>query len=67
MFSFIFRIPSWSENSEILINGKKVNVIAEKGKYLRINRKWSNGDSVNLKLPKNLSIKLGRKITAVLV
>ena len=61
VFPIYFRIPSWAENSEILINGKKINVTAEKGKYLRINRKWSNGDLVNLNLPKNLSIKTWEK------
>ena len=61
IFPIYFRIPSWAENSEILINGKKINVTAEKGKYLRINRKWSNGDLVNLNLPKNLSIKTWEK------
>ena len=61
VFPIYFRIPSWAENSEILINGKKIKLTAEKGKYLRINRKWSNGDLVNLKLPKTLSIKTWEK------
>ena len=61
VFPIYFRIPSWAENSEILINGKKINVTAQKGKYLRINRKWSDGDLVNLNLPKNLSIKTWEK------
>ncbi|MFL2590382.1 MAG: beta-L-arabinofuranosidase domain-containing protein [Flavobacteriaceae bacterium] len=61
IFPIYFRIPSWAENSEILINGKKIKVTAQKGKYLRINRKWSNGDLVNLNLPKTLSIKTWEK------
>ena len=61
VYPIYFRIPSWAENSEILINGKKINVTAQKGKYLRINRKWSDGDLVNLNLPKNLSIKTWEK------
>ena len=61
VFPMYFRIPSWAENSEILINGKKINITAEKGKYVRINRKWSNGDLVNLNLPKKLSLKTWEK------
>ena len=60
-FPIYFRIPSWAENSEILINGKKIKVTAEKGKYFRIKRKWSNGDLVNLNLPKNLSLRKWEK------
>jgi len=60
-FPIYFRIPSWAENSEILINGKKINVTAKKGKYLRINRKWSNGDLVNLNLPKKIILKTWEK------
>ena len=61
VFPVYFRIPFWAENPEILINGKKINVKAEKGKYLRVNRKWSNGDLVNLNLPKNLSLRKWEK------
>ena len=61
VFPIYFRIPSWAENSEILINGKKIKVKTEKGKYLRVNRKWSNGDLVNLNLPKSLSIRKWKK------
>ena len=56
VFPIYFRIPSWAENSEIRINGKKINGTADGGKYIRIKRKWSNGDLVNLYLPKNLSL-----------
>ena len=61
VFPIYFRIPFWAENSEILINGKKIKVTTEKGKYLRVNRKWSNGDLVNLNLPKSLSIRKWKK------
>ena len=61
VFPIYFRIPSWAENSQILINGKKIKVTIEKGRYLRVNRKWSNGDLVNLNLPKSLSIRKWKK------
>ncbi len=60
-FPIYFRIPSWVENSEILINGEKVHVKAVAGKYLRINRKWSDGDLVNLDFPKKIILKTWEK------
>ena len=61
VFPLYFRIPSWAKNSEIFVNGKKIITKAEKGKYLRINRRWSNGDLVNLNLPKKLNLRTWEK------
>ena len=61
IFPLYFRIPSWAKNSEIFLNGKKIITKVEKGKYLRINRRWSNGDLVNLNLPKKLSLRTWEK------
>jgi len=60
-FPIYFRIPSWSKKSAIMINGKTINTPIEAGKYLKINRKWSNGDFVNLVFPKNISVKRWEK------
>ena len=60
-FPIYFRIPSWSKKSTIMINGKTINTPIEAGKYLKINRKWSNGDVVNLVLPKNIFVKRWEK------
>ena len=56
IFPIYFRIPSWAENSEIKINGKKINTYLMAGKYMKITRKWSDGDSINLNLPKKVTI-----------
>ena len=61
VFPLYFRNPSWAKNSEIFLNGKKIITKVEKGKYLRINRRWSNGDLVNLNLPKKLSLRTWEK------
>ena len=60
-FPIYFRIPSWSKKSTIMINGKTINTPIEAGKYVKINRKWSNGDVVNLVFPKNISVKRWEK------
>ena len=60
-FPIYFRIPSWSKKSTIMINGKRINTPIEASKFLKINRKWSNGDVVNLVLPKNIFVKRWEK------
>lgn len=61
LFPIYFRIPSWSKKSKILINGKKINTPIEAGKFIKVNRKWSNGDIVKLVLPKDISVKKWEK------
>ena len=56
IFPIYFRIPSWSDESQLKINGKKINISPKAGKYLKVKRKWSDGDLVNLYLPKKISI-----------
>jgi hypothetical protein len=46
-FKLLLRIPSWSTNTAVLLNGKAVpKVIA--GQYLELNRRWEPGDRVSL-------------------
>ena len=56
-FPLYFRIPSWANNASILLNGKELKENLISGKYLRINRKWKNGDIVKLKFPKEIKVK----------
>lgn len=60
-FPIYFRIPSWSKKSTIMINGKRINTPIEASKFLKINRKWSNGDIVKIVFPKNISVKRWEK------
>ena len=43
------------------INGKNQNIKPEAGKYLKIYRKWNNGDSLEIDLPKSISVKIWEK------
>ena len=54
-FPFYLRIPSWTKNPSVTINGKKVEVELQNGKYLRLERAWSSGDEVVLNVPMKLS------------
>jgi DUF1680 family protein len=50
-FSVFLRIPGWSENTEILINGIKSDSSPVPGQYTQIMRKWTAGDTVELIIP----------------
>ncbi len=56
-FPFYLRIPSWTKNAELQINGQKSMVILTAGKYACIDREWQNGDVVRVIYPMGFSIK----------
>ncbi len=56
-FPWYLRIPGWCNNAEVLINGIKIDVKPEAGKFVRMERKWADGDKVVLKVPMELSLK----------
>lgn len=49
-FSLILRIPDWCKSYSIEVNGTKIDAIEIKNGYALINREWSNGDKIVLKL-----------------
>jgi DUF1680 family protein len=48
-FTMSFRIPAWSQNSSISVNGNEISGIIP-GSFHKITRIWSKGDNVLLKL-----------------
>lgn len=50
-YSIFLRIPAWTDNAHLLINGKPADVSLISGKYAEVNRKWKKGDKVELILP----------------
>ncbi|CAK4842423.1 unnamed protein product [Aphanomyces euteiches] len=50
-FNLYVRIPGWSQNAEIRVNGKlATDLVVHKG-YVCISREWQKGDTVELSLP----------------
>ena len=47
--SLFVRIPQWSKQSALAVNGSPIRDLAP-GKYFRIDRKWTNGDALELNL-----------------
>ena len=51
-FTLYFRIPGWLQRpAEVAVNGKAVGVDAAPGRFAAIQRRWQNGDAVQLTLP----------------
>ncbi|PWS29565.1 ATP-binding protein [Pedobacter yonginense] len=50
-YSMFFRIPGWTHDAKIKVNGKLMNVDAVSATYAEVNRVWKAGDVVELDLP----------------
>ncbi len=46
-FSLTLRIPSWSKNTKVSVNGEPVKDVVA-GKYLTLERKWNKGDKISI-------------------
>ncbi|MDR3008447.1 MAG: glycoside hydrolase family 127 protein [Sphingobacterium sp.] len=55
-FPFYLRIPAWGKQAKVTVNGKS-QAIEAGAKYIRIERKWKDGDKVELSLPMTIDLK----------
>jgi hypothetical protein len=60
-FTLKLRIPFWSTNTGIKVNGKAISEKAVAGTYLALNRKWKSGDKIELALDFKLRFWYGEK------
>ncbi len=56
-FPLYLRIPSWTKDASVTINGKRVTAHVIPGKYLRIERSWQDGDQIELNMPMKISMR----------
>ena len=50
-FSFFIRIPEWSANTQLLINGKAIEEQILPGSFFKLKRKFSDNDIITLNMP----------------
>ena len=50
-FALHLRIPTWCEGATLSVNGKSVEVKADEGGFVTLNRKFADGDQIILDLP----------------
>lgn len=52
----LLRYPGWSGAPDILVNGKRVRVDQGSRSYIRISRKWKEGDRITARFPMSLRL-----------
>jgi DUF1680 family protein len=50
-FSLFIRIPGWSKNAKLMVNGKESAIALIPRTYAELNGKWHAGDKIELQLP----------------
>lgn len=60
-FPLYLRIPEWSENTGLVVNGKRIKSEIKPGHYVVIKRKWENRDLVRLELRMKIEVKTWKK------
>ncbi len=56
-FPLYLRIPGWSDEVEIELNGRKLSPGNSRGPWLELNRSWQAGDVVRLRFPMKIRVK----------
>jgi hypothetical protein len=54
-FPFTVRIPGWCKAASVLVNGRPIDGKPEAGTFVKINRKFSDGDVVAVTLPQEIN------------
>ena len=55
-FPLYLRLPGWTQDVSLRINGKSVDIQPHPLQFISINRMWSTGDTVTLDMPMKLSV-----------
>jgi hypothetical protein len=55
-FGLFLRIPNWTTNARMSINGSPLNLACKPGSYCEIRRSWKDGDRVEIELPMPIRI-----------
>lgn len=53
-FPFYLRIPTWTSDATVSINGEPVDADLVPGKYLCLTREWQHGDKISVTFPMHL-------------
>jgi DUF1680 family protein len=59
-FTFRLRVPEWAGSAKLSVNGQETASSNQAG-YLELNRIWSSGNRVELRLPMRVRTLMGRR------
>lgn len=66
-FPLYLRVPRWCEGLVATVNGDALDARGRPGTYLRIERNWSDGDSIDVDMPMRTSLTTWPRTGAVTV
>jgi DUF1680 family protein len=55
-FALNLRIPEWTKGATISVNGKRLLEVSSAGRFMAVERRWKNGDRVELEMPLGLRL-----------
>lgn len=55
-FTMMLRFPGWAESMTVMVNGKVVDHSVPSGNYIALDRKWKNGDKVEIEMPMTMRV-----------
>jgi DUF1680 family protein len=55
-FTIYVRIPAWTADAILSVNGKRASASVQAGTFAAIKRTWSDGDRIELELPRPLRL-----------
>ena len=56
-FPIYFRIPSWTHSATVAVDGNTLAYQPEPGKYMKLEREWTDGSKIELIFPMELSVR----------
>jgi DUF1680 family protein len=63
-FPLRVRIPAWSVNASVAVNGQRIEKPVWPGAFFEISRQWRQGDRIELQMPMPMRLVKGRKAQA---
>lgn len=56
-FPLLLRIPGWAAGARASVNGRPVDAEARPGAFLRLERRWEDGDGIELDFPMRIEVR----------
>ena len=56
-FRLRLRVPGWTQNAAVELNGEKLEVVCKPGTWVEIERKWAPDDRITFRIPMQLMLK----------
>ncbi len=60
-FPLYFRVPGWTSNARLKINGRNVSFNIKPASWIAIEQTWKDGDQIELVFPMRVTVKIWKK------